>query len=160
MAEENTHRAQVDELLADYRRSRAQLASVHQQMAAIRQTARTPDGSVSATVGARGTLTELTISEQAYQRYRPTELAKVIVELTGQAGARALREASDALAPVLPAGTDPEALLLGTADLDATEIAPDRSKGSGKPADSTEDGEDSFAERSWLDDADAAANRR
>ncbi|NIH82478.1 YbaB/EbfC family nucleoid-associated protein [Amycolatopsis viridis] len=118
------HRAQVEELLADYRRSREDLAAAQRALAAVTASATDADGLITATVGPRGTLTSLTVAEGAYWRYRPNELAQQIVRITAEATVRALARAGEVLAPVLPAGTDPQALLLGTGDLDATEIAP------------------------------------
>lgn len=119
------YRARVDELLAEYRRSREQLAEVHHQLAAISASASTADGSVTATVGPRGTLTGLTISDEAYRKFKPAELAAQIVRATAVASASALADASAVLAPVLPAGTDPEAVLLGTGDLAPAELRPE-----------------------------------
>src|SRR2546423_8560270 len=122
------HRAQVDELLADYQRSREHLASVHRELASISASASDPDGLITVTVGPRGTLTGLTIAEGAYRRYRPAELAEQIVRATGTATVRALAQAGEVLAPALPSGTDPQALLLGTGDLEAAEITPTASR--------------------------------
>ncbi|WP_158893800.1 YbaB/EbfC family nucleoid-associated protein [Amycolatopsis anabasis] len=137
------HRAQVDELLADYRRSRDSLAAVQRELAAISASASSDDELVTATVGPRGTLTSLTIRDEAYRRYQPAELAAEIVRVTAAATVRALTGAGEVLAPALPRGTDPQALLLGTADLDAAELAP-----------ATERDEDdaSFEEKSWVDE--------
>jgi len=134
------HRAQVDELLADYRRSRDQLASVHRALATVRESASSPDGAVTATVGPGGSLVRLEIADGAYRHYRPERLAALIVDTTAAAAAKAARVAGDLIAPVLPAGTDPAALLRGTADLTAAELAP--------PAPVAEE---NFEERTWLE---------
>ncbi|XVV03056.1 YbaB/EbfC family nucleoid-associated protein [Actinosynnema sp. CA-248983] len=139
------HRAQVDDLLADYRRSRDQLASVQRDLAQVSASATSPDGSVTAVVGAQGTLTGLELTDAAY-RMRPAQLAQVIVRTTQDAAAQAAERAYRAMAPVLPAGTDPEALLRGTADLRQEEIAPPVPK---RPR-VVEDDED-FEQRDWLD---------
>lgn len=138
------HRAQVDELLADYRRSRDQLASVQRDLAKVTASATSPDGTVTATVGARGTLTDLELTDAAY-RMRPAQLAQVIVRTTQDAAARAAERTYRAMAPVLPAGTDPEALVRGTADLRPDEIVPPAPKR--RPV--VEDDED-FEQRDWL----------
>lgn len=118
------HRAQVEELLAGYRRSRESLASVHRDLAAVRGQAASPDGLVRATVSAQGVLTALDIAESAYDEHRPAQLAALIVATTKAAAAQAAHAAGTALAPVLPADTDPEALLAGTADLTVEERTP------------------------------------
>jgi DNA-binding protein YbaB len=118
------HRAQVDELLADYRRSRDQLVSVHQRLASISESATSPDGLVTATVGSGGTLTGLSIADAAYRQHRPADLATLILETTAAAADRAAKLATEVVVPVLPAGTDPSALLRGTADLAPAELVP------------------------------------
>ena len=113
------HRAQVDELLADYRRSREQLASVQRELAAVSGQASSPDGTVTAVVGGRGELTSLELSDVAYRRHRPEQLAELIVRTVNAAAANAAEGTYQALSAVLPASTDPEALVSGTADLEA-----------------------------------------
>jgi DNA-binding protein YbaB len=134
------HRAQVEELLADYRRSREQLASMQRTLTAISESVTSPDGTVVATVGAQGTLTDLVIADQAYVRYRPSDLAKLIVKTVASATAKASETANRTVSPLLPVQTDPDALLAGRADLTPAEIAPP------KRVD-----DDSFEDVSWLD---------
>lgn len=136
------HRAQVEELLADYRRSREQLGAVQRQLATVRETATAEDGLVAATVSAQGALVGLVIADSAYRTLRPAELAATIVRLTTEAAAKAARAAGEVLAPVLPSGADPEALLRGTADLTPAEVAPE-------PADALETLE-SFEDKTWM----------
>ncbi|MBC6448439.1 YbaB/EbfC family nucleoid-associated protein [Actinokineospora xionganensis] len=119
------HRAQVEDLLADYRRSRDQLAGVHRALAGISESATSPCGLVTVTVSAQGALTGLEIADTAYRTYRPHELSTVIVRAAADAALKAGRAMSEVVAPVLPAGTDPEALIKGTADLTPTETIPD-----------------------------------
>ncbi|WP_436492139.1 YbaB/EbfC family nucleoid-associated protein [Actinokineospora sp. HUAS TT18] len=118
------HRAQVEDLLADYRRGRDQLAGVHRALAAINESSTSPCGLVTATVSAQGLLTALSVADGAYRSYRPHELAEVIVAATAAAAASASRVACEIMAPVLPSGTDPAAMLRGTADLTPAEIDP------------------------------------
>jgi DNA-binding protein YbaB len=118
------HRAQVDELLAGYRRSREQLGAVQRDLAAVQESVTSDDGLVTATVSAQGRLTKLTIAEAAYSELRPAALAATIVAVSTAAAAAVTRRSGAVLAPVLPPGTDPEALLRGTADLSAEELKP------------------------------------
>lgn len=134
------HHAQADELLADYRRSRDQLAAVQRQLASVTASERNADGLITATVGPRGTLTSLVIADSAYRRYRPAELAEQIVRTTGAATVHAFARAAQVLAPALPGETDPQALLLGTGDLEAAEITPRR-----PPVE-----EESYENQNWL----------
>ncbi len=62
------HREEVEQLLAEYRRSREQLAGVQQRITAISESASSDDGLITATVGGRGVLTDLTIADGAYER--------------------------------------------------------------------------------------------
>ncbi|MEU4767889.1 YbaB/EbfC family nucleoid-associated protein [Actinosynnema sp. NPDC023794] len=149
------HRAQVDELLADYRRSRDQLASVQRDLARISGSATSPDGSVTAAVDAKGTLTDLELRDDAY-RLRPAQLAQLIVTTAREAVAKATEDAYRTLTPVLPAGTDPEALLRGTADLRPEEIQPPQPTRRRPVAVDDED----FEQREWMTDVDAKASRR
>ena len=57
------HRDEVAELLADYRRSREQLASVHRALLSITESASSPDGLVTASVDSAGTLSGLVIND-------------------------------------------------------------------------------------------------
>lgn len=120
------HHARVEELLAEYRRSKEHLAAVQRDLGAISASASSADGSITATVGPRGTLTQLAITDDAYRRFPPAELAKEIVRVTASATVQALSEAGELLAPALPSGTDPQALLLGTADLGPDELTPEQ----------------------------------
>jgi DNA-binding protein YbaB len=142
------HRGQVEELLADYRRSRDQLASVQRDLAGITASATSPDGLVTATVGSGGTLTELELADNAYRAHRPAQLAELILRTTEAAAAKAAERTYRTLAPVLPSDTDPAALVRGTADLAPEEIAPPP-----PPPRRAETEDDDFALRdSWMDD--------
>lgn len=118
------HRAQVEDLIAGYRRSREQLGTVQRQLATVRETVTSEDGLVAVTVCASGALAGLVIAESAYRILRPADLAALIVRTTAEATARVTRAASEVLAPVLPTDSDPEALLRGSADLSPAELTP------------------------------------
>lgn len=115
------HRARVEEALADYRRSRERLAEVRAELAGIVESATSTDDTVSVTVGPQGTLRDLRIAENAYERQRPSQLAATIVGLADKAARAAAVRAEDVLAPALSAGTDPASVLEGRADLDPGE---------------------------------------
>ncbi|MGW0519000.1 MULTISPECIES: YbaB/EbfC family nucleoid-associated protein [unclassified Crossiella] len=116
------HKAQVAELIADYRRSRDQLGTVQRAFREVRESASSEDGVVTVTVGPRGTLLDLRITEQAYQRYRAAELAALVLEVTAAAAELAAASAQRALAPLLPADADPQAVLDGSGDLTTGEL--------------------------------------
>lgn len=135
------HRDEVAELLAGYRRHREQLASVQRALLAIRESVSSEDGLVTASVDSAGALAALRIEDDAYQRYRPTELADAIVKAARAAAVAAGAQARQALAHVLPADAEPGAVLAGTADLTSDEIAPPTA---------VTDEDESFEDRSWL----------
>jgi DNA-binding protein YbaB len=148
------HRAQVEELLADYRRSREQLASVQRELAAVSGQASSPDGTVTAVVGAGGRLAGLELSELAYRRHRPEQLAELIVRTVAAAAASAAEDTYQALSTVLPASADPAALVAGTADLKPAEyeppdLAPNLAQQPARRR--ADDDEDNEQRESWLD---------
>jgi len=141
------HQAEVDRLLAEYHRSREQLARVHRELAAICVSEDSPDGTITATVGAQGRLTGLRIDPDAYRRHRPAELAELVVALASAAAGQAAERARTVLEPVLPAGTDAGAVLAGTADLRPAELVEIVEPAPGR------DAEESLEHRSWLERA-------
>ncbi|MEU7478894.1 YbaB/EbfC family nucleoid-associated protein [Lentzea sp. NPDC042327] len=148
------HRAQVEELMADYRRSREQLASVQRELATVAGRASSPDGTVTATVSGRGELTALELSEVAYRRHRPEQLAELVVRTVAAAAAQAAEGTYQALSAVLPAATDPAALVAGTADLKPDEYGLDDNRavlGQQPARRRVDDDEDNEQRESWLD---------
>lgn len=161
------HRAQVDELLADYRRSQERLATTQQELAAITETVRSQDGSVQVTVGPQGVLQDLVVDEAAYQRQRPAQLAATIVRLTKDAALAAAARAQEVLVPVLPADADPAAIF-GRADVDPAPEGSDSQRSEpqrndSRRADDNHDDEvdpDFSEERGWLQDSAGNGRRR
>ncbi len=143
-------RDEVAELLADYRRSREQLASVQRALLSISESATSPDGLIRATVDSAGTLSGLVIDEEAYQRYRPAELAQAVLRATRAAAVQAGERARAALAPVLPADVDPAAVLSGRADLTPEEIEPAIVARTVRP---TRDDDETYEETTWMKQA-------
>jgi DNA-binding protein YbaB len=143
------HRAQVEELLADYRRSREQLVSVQRELAAVSGEASSPDGTVTAVVGPGGKLAGLELSELAYRRHRPEQLAELIVRTVAAAAASAAEDTYQALSAVLPAAADPAALVAGTADLAPAEYEPQVAQQPARRR--VDDDEDNEQRESWLD---------
>jgi DNA-binding protein YbaB len=143
------HQAEVDQLMADYRRSREQLVAVQRGMAAIRETATSHDELVTVTVGPRGTLIDLVIDDLAYRRLRPSELAELIVRTTDVAVAVATKRMHEQLTPVLPTGADPDAVLSGRADVSESELEPEPT--AGRPVRKSRE-DDSFENRNWVTD--------
>ena len=154
-----SHSEQVEALLADYRRTREQLADVHKELLAIKESVTNPDGLVTATVGPHGNLLNLVIADAAYQHYRATELAKQIVSTTATAAGRAAERANATLRPVLPADADPAALLAGRADLQPAEIAPAPDTPP-KPSRPPREDDVDYEEQTWMDKVSGRGRRR
>jgi DNA-binding protein YbaB len=155
------HRDEVDQLMADYRRSREQLASVHRTLLSITESATTQDGLVTASVDSTGTLSALTITDEAYRRYRPAELADAVVRAARSAAVKAGERARQALAPVLPPDADPAAVLTGRADLTPEEVGPPPLPASSpqaaapvaRPPRRPFDDDESYEETTWMNRA-------
>lgn len=137
------HQAEVDELLADYRRSQERLDETHRELGAVTAEASSSDSSVRVVVGHQGVLRDVVLSDDVYRRLRPAELAATIVRLTGQAAVAAAERTAAILAAALPAGADPD-LLLGP--VPQPEPAPVRRQS--RPDDNLED--EDFSQTSWL----------
>lgn len=155
---------QVDALVADYRRSREQLAEVQRELGAIRESAASVDRAVIATVGPHGNLIDLTFADDAFQRHSPAALAKQVVRATAEAAEQAARRAQQTLAPVLPADTDPAAVLAGRADLTEAEVAPPPEPEPAPAAPSRRprrdhDDDDGYEHTSWLQSGSAGRTR-
>jgi DNA-binding protein YbaB len=144
------HRADVEQLLAEYRRSREQLAAVHRALAAMSVTESSRDGAITVTVGAQGTLIGLSVHDETYRHYRPQRLADTIVQLTAAAAQRAVAQSARLLETVLPPGVDASALLAGTADLRPEEIAPPGIEPPVEPEPLSHGDEDDEPAHSWM----------
>lgn len=153
--------ADAEHLLAEYRRSREQLAAVHRALARLTVSESSHDGAVTVTVGANGRVVDLEVHEETYRHYRPQRLAETIVSLSAKAADRAVAQAARILEPVLPPEADAAALLNGAADLRADEMAPiddDRSfRGPGLHGSDfrgpDDDDTDPGAELRWIENA-------
>jgi DNA-binding protein YbaB len=151
-----SHSEQVEAMLADYRRTREQLAEVHKELLAIKESVTNPDGLVTATVGPRGNLLNLVISDAAYQRYRAAELAQEVVRTTAAAASRAAERANATLRPVLPPDSDPAALIAGRADLQPSELVPEQPNPPAPPRPTgavSDDDEADYEEQTWMNTA-------
>ncbi|SDQ86618.1 YbaB/EbfC family nucleoid-associated protein [Actinopolyspora saharensis] len=148
-------RARVEELVAEYRRSRERTSALRDELEAMEETVTSERGAVSVTVGSAGALRDLRLSEQAYQQHRPAELAELIVRLSGTAADRVARRAEEAVSEVLPAGADPVALCGGRRqgdDEQASRSAPSTGATAGSAAGDDEqwDEEEPYEQCGWL----------
>lgn len=98
-------RARFDEVYGDYQRLRSGMDELQQRLAALRVTARSADGLVTATVGPRGQLVALDLDRGAYRAMPPGELADLIVAVTASAAAQVATEVQQLMTGYLPAGS-------------------------------------------------------
>ncbi|MDP9644122.1 DNA-binding protein YbaB [Actinopolyspora lacussalsi] len=160
------HRAQVEEMIADYRRSSQRLSEVDEELASIEETAGDERGNVSVTVGSGGALRRVWLAEQVYRTHSPDELGRLIVRLSATATARIAERTDAVLATVLPSGSDPAALRADSAASASSVTGVSVPNGSGVadngPRNSAAEPEqdESLEPRSWLRDVGAAERDR
>jgi DNA-binding protein YbaB len=90
-------RARFDEVAGQVQRLRSGLGDLQKQMAALRVTATSRDGNVTATVDARGHLVDLAL--------RKSPSASIIVSTVQAATARAQEQVRDLMADYLPSSS-------------------------------------------------------
>lgn len=92
----------IDEMLEQYRQMRDRLGELQREVGTLTATARSPDGLVTATVGAQGQLVGLRIDPGALRRLNETSLAAQIVTTAGVAAGAVRERASQALKGFVP----------------------------------------------------------
>ncbi|MEO3928861.1 YbaB/EbfC family nucleoid-associated protein [Micromonosporaceae bacterium B7E4] len=112
-------RAEYEQLVTEYERSRQRLATLHERMSALTSSATSDDGLVTVTVGARGELSTVEVEPRAYRRLAPTELGESIVATARKAGEQVAEQLRELLSPLMPAGVPVEKLLAPGADWSA-----------------------------------------
>lgn len=110
-------RAQLDDALRQYRSMAAGLTTLTERLAALRATGRASDGSVHATVDARGALVELTIDPVVGARLDPKALSFRVLEASHRAGAELRDQVTAAVTAVLPESVRAAVGVDGTVDL-------------------------------------------
>ncbi|MGO1054005.1 YbaB/EbfC family nucleoid-associated protein [Crossiella sp. CA198] len=93
-------RDRVDDMMRDLREKTDNLREAQARMAAVVGEASSPDGVVTATVGANGVLNKLTLSARAFERVTPESLARTITGVVREAAARAQEQIQEELAPL------------------------------------------------------------
>jgi DNA-binding protein YbaB len=94
--------AELAAMVEEYRSTRARMAVLTSELGAMTATARSADGSVTATVGPRGELCDLSIDANLVRRLDLTTLAARILEASGRAGEQARDEVARAVSRSLP----------------------------------------------------------
>lgn len=82
---------QIEDLLEQYRRQRAEAVETRQRINGTTSTATAPRQAVKITVGAQGEVTAIEFPTGAYRRMAPKELADVLLTTIRQARSEALR---------------------------------------------------------------------
>jgi DNA-binding protein YbaB len=95
--------AEIDEMLSQYRQMRDRLGTLQRDIAALSATARSPDGMVTATVGAHGELVGLRLDPQALRRFDETALAAQILATARVAGSAVRERAGETVRGFVPA---------------------------------------------------------
>ncbi|MDI1465267.1 YbaB/EbfC family nucleoid-associated protein [Catellatospora sp. KI3] len=105
-------RARFDEVHARYTHLRDNVAELKRRLDGLEVTAKSPDGTVTVAVGARGQLTKLRLHDRAYA-HRPERLADLITETTRKAETAAGAAVLRLTAQVVPAEAGVAELLRG-----------------------------------------------
>ncbi len=98
-------RARFDDVVSQYQRLRLGLDDIQDRLSRMAVTAESPDGTVRATVGARGQLIDLRLSREIYRHGDPDELARTILRTVEQAVARTGDQVQEMVGEFLPSGS-------------------------------------------------------
>jgi DNA-binding protein YbaB len=98
-------RARFDDVVSQYQRLRHGLDDIQERLSRMAVTAESADGTVRATVGARGQLIDLRLDREIYRRGDPDELARTILRTVEQAVARTTGQVQEMVGEYLPAGS-------------------------------------------------------
>lgn len=99
----------IEQMMAEVRASHAELAERAAEVETLTATATSKDRVLSATVDARGVLTELKITGQSWRELAPKELCSRIVDIVGQAQQDVQARGRELLDGLGPDGVDPMA---------------------------------------------------
>ncbi|TPW77906.1 YbaB/EbfC family nucleoid-associated protein [Schumannella soli] len=100
---------EIEQMLAEARETHAQLAERAAEAEALTATATSKDRVLSATVDARGILTDLKITGQSWRELAPKELCSKIVDIVAQAQHDVQERGKQLFDGVGPDGLDPTA---------------------------------------------------
>ncbi|APU12926.1 MULTISPECIES: YbaB/EbfC family nucleoid-associated protein [Actinoalloteichus] len=93
-------RDQVDQLMGQLRRQTDQLREAQAEAAAASAKVSSPDGLVTATVDASGTLTRLEFAPSAFARSTPEKLGRTATEMVRQASTQVGQRVAEIMAPI------------------------------------------------------------
>ncbi|WP_436535571.1 YbaB/EbfC family nucleoid-associated protein [Actinoplanes sp. HUAS TT8] len=108
----------LETMFEEYQRQRLSLTELHQRVQAIRATASSPRREIDVTVNHGGSVTDITFQGTAYRKLAPKDLSALILKTIDDAKAKAVTEAAELLAPMMPPGMNARELLAGSLGLD------------------------------------------
>lgn len=106
----------MNELLADFAKTRDEMLQTHQAMSGLTGTAKSKRRQVSAVVDAHGDLVELTFHGEGYRALPPRELADVIVRTIRAARESVQAQVWDCVGDRLPPGAEMRDVVAGRYD--------------------------------------------
>lgn len=109
----------IEGLFQEYQRQRNRLTEMQQRMRELTATATSPRREVSVTVGQNGVVTDIRFPTGAHKRLTPADLSELIMATYAEAKEDVMNQAAAVIAPMVPDGVDPDALVRGTAGTDA-----------------------------------------
>ncbi|WP_327092033.1 YbaB/EbfC family nucleoid-associated protein [Nonomuraea sp. NBC_01738] len=95
-------RAYAESLRGTFMRMQAQASELHATARELQVTETSPDGMISATVGARGELVRLDLDPRLYRRPDARQLADSIVETVQRAAVKAQERVIEIFEPIIP----------------------------------------------------------
>ncbi|MEH1027050.1 YbaB/EbfC family nucleoid-associated protein [Micromonospora profundi] len=98
-------RARFDDVYGQYQQLRSNLDHLAARLAELRVTRRSSDGTVTATVGARGELVSLDLTPAIYRDRDAAALSRKITETVSAATSAAAAATRDVVAETVPAGS-------------------------------------------------------
>ncbi|MET8954170.1 YbaB/EbfC family nucleoid-associated protein [Streptomyces sp. NPDC004393] len=110
---------EIEDLLALYRRQRAEAVEARRRINEVTGTATAPRQTVKATVNAQGEVTAIEFPTGAYHRMTPKELSEALLTTIRQARANALEAVAEVGSLGLPAGVKITDLVEGRVDATA-----------------------------------------
>ncbi|MCX2731757.1 YbaB/EbfC family nucleoid-associated protein [Saccharopolyspora sp. NFXS83] len=110
-------RRSVEMLQEEFERQRSQVGEMQQRLRELSATVVSPRREVSVTVGSQGVLQDLHFPTSTYRKLPKNELAELITDTIAAAREKALDQTAAVIAPSLPEGLDPKAMLKGDIDV-------------------------------------------
>jgi DNA-binding protein YbaB len=111
------YKLKIDELTAQYTKSREDALASHQRLQEVSETVTSKKGLVTVTVGAQGEIRSLTLNNRTYRDMAPAELSHVIVDTLKTARKRVEKHFVQALPSTVLGGMSVEDILSGKVDL-------------------------------------------